>query len=226
MGVGIRQFAAGRFGGRLAEEMRRLNGRHPWSHNDAFHPWIRSRLPQRREHALDVGCGRGDLLAGLAADFDHVTGIDTDLQMRSVAARRCAGLSNVSVRADSFDHIDGPFDVVTMIAVLHHLDVEAALRRVRELVRPGGKFLYVGLAPAVSPIDHLWDLASIATNPLIGIVRHPWVCTTPAAQAAFPTRVPELSVNEIREVSSRLLPGSVLTRHLGFRHTIEWTATP
>lgn len=224
--MAIRQRAAQRFNGRLAEQMRRFNARHPWSHNDAFHPWICTRLPQRREHALDVGCGHGELLATLAAHFDQVTGLDTDEQMRSVAESRYAGLPNVSVCADSFDHIRGPFDAVTMIAVLHHLDVENALLRVRELVRPGGKFLCVGLAPPVSPLDHLWDAASIATNPLIGFVRHPWVSTSPSAPDLFPTQAPELSVNELREVSSRVLPGSILTRHLGFRHTIEWTATP
>lgn len=206
--------------------MRTLNSRHPWSHNDAFHPWIRTRLPEQRARALDVGCGQGELLAALASDFDQVIGLDTDAEMRSTASRRCAGLRNVAVSERPFEDIRGQFDLVTMIATLHHLDVERALLRSRDLLRPGGKFLCVGLAPPVSLIDHFWDLASIATNPLIGFVRHPWIDHTPPQPDPFPTHVPELSVDQLRAITTDLLPGAVLTRHIGFRHTIEWTATP
>lgn len=128
------------------------------------------------------------------------------------------------MHGNEFDAMQGPFDLVTMVAVLHHLDVEAALRRVGALLRPGGKFLCVGLAPPVSPIDHAWELASIVTNPFIGYVRHPWVSTVRVGPEPFPMLAPELSVGEIRDAASRLLPGSVIRRHLGFRHTIEWTA--
>lgn len=46
--------------------LKRLNDRHPWSHNHHFHPWILGSLPPRTGRALDVGCGRGDLVAALA----------------------------------------------------------------------------------------------------------------------------------------------------------------
>jgi len=116
--------------------MARLNARHPWSHNDHFHGWILRRLPAQRGQALDVGCGQGELLASLASSFDEVVGIDTDPAMRAAASARCRGLPSVRVSGTPLSELDGPFDVVTMVAVLHHLDVEAALHDVRRLLAP------------------------------------------------------------------------------------------
>jgi SAM-dependent methyltransferase len=144
--VGIREITRGRWGGRLSKMMGAINARHPWSHNDHFHPWIGTRLPAKRDRALDVGCGRGELLALLAAQFDHVHGIDVDRTMREAAAARCAGLPNVTVDDTHVDEVTGLVDLVTMVAVLHHLDIEKALSDVRRLLAPGGRFLSVGLA--------------------------------------------------------------------------------
>jgi SAM-dependent methyltransferase len=60
-----------------------------------------------------------------------------------------------------------------MIAVRHHLDAEAALRTVARLLAPGGRFLAVALARPESVPDLLWEAVWIATNPLIGYVKHP-----------------------------------------------------
>ena len=48
-------------GQHLVAALNRFNQRHPWSHNDRFHGWVLRRLPRRRETALEVGCGRGEL---------------------------------------------------------------------------------------------------------------------------------------------------------------------
>jgi hypothetical protein len=66
----------------LATEIRDLNARHPWSHNDHFHSWILANLPEQRHIPLDVGCGRGELLARLSPYFDAVRGTDVDSAMR------------------------------------------------------------------------------------------------------------------------------------------------
>jgi len=211
------------WGGRLADAMRHLNNRHPWSHNDAFHPWIATQLPTRRGSALDVGCGRGELLAVLAQHFDRVRGIDIDPEMRQASARRCAGLSNVSVDATGIDDLPPGIDLITMVAVLHHLDLDRALERVHQLLNPGGRFLCVGLARPDSLADYAWDLASMVTNPVIGYVRHPWPSLQPPGPEPFPIRDPTLTFDQIRAAVERVLPGATMQRHLGFRHTIAWT---
>lgn len=219
-----RRVAGAGSGGRLARWARDLNARHPWSHNDAFHPWITTRLPGQRRDALDVGCGRGELLAVLAEDFDHVHGIDSDPGMRRAATARCAGLPNVRVDEINFDQVPAGVDLITMIAVLHHLDLATALEEVRRILRPGGCFLCVGLARPGSATDLGWEVASMVTNPLIGYVRHPWASSQPPGPAPFPVADPVLTFGEVRAVVRQQLPGAVMQHHLGFRHTIEWTS--
>lgn len=210
-------------GGAVSTAVARLNARHPWSHNDHFHRWILANLPARRRAALDVGCGQGGLVAALAPHFATVTGIDSDPRMRADAAERCAGLPGVTIDGGDWTDHGAPLDLVTMVAVLHHLDVPAALRRVGEVLAPGGRFLAVGLAPPHSVGDHLWDAASILTNPVIGFVKHPRVNRDGVRPPAYPVQDPTMTYDELRDHVDRALPGATMRHRLGFRHTIAWT---
>lgn len=222
--MALRQFTRSWAGGRLTRSMAELNARHPWSHNDHFHSWILANLPEQRRTALDVGCGRGDLLAALSPHFVDVRGTDRDDVMRRHAADRCAGLSNVTVTDEALSDVHGPVDLVTMVAVLHHLDVTDALLDVRRLLAPGGRFLAVGLAPPKSPQDVAWDLASIVTNPIIGYVKHPWRPSRDSPQPPpHPVREPTLPFDAMRDLVCEVMPGAIMRHQLGFRHTIAWT---
>ncbi|WP_446666633.1 class I SAM-dependent methyltransferase [Flexivirga sp. B27] len=222
--MNIRDAATTHLGRPAADALGRLNDRHPWSHNDAYHPWIATQLPEGRGRVLDVGCGHGELLAMLAGHFDQVHGVDADETMRAAAAARCAGLPNVTVDATELSAVgDGYADLVTMIAVLHHLEIHTALAQVRRILRPGGRFLSVGLARPESAVDQAWEVASMVTNPLIGYLRHPWPAAEAPDRAPFPVADPQLSIAEMRDALEVELPGGVLRRGLGFRHTIAWT---
>lgn len=215
---------AGRFaGGALLAGMARLNARHPWSHNDHFHSWIIANLPDPCRTALDVGCGRGELLAALAPHVEQVIGNDIDVAMREEAARRCAGLPNVTITGGDWTHGEEALDLVAMVAVLHHLDVAETLREVRRRLTPGGRFLAVGLAPPQTVRDYMWDVASMVTNPVIGYVKHPWPSRTARQPPPFPVRDPTLSFEELRLLLDDVMPGAVIRHRLGFRHTITWT---
>lgn len=208
---------------RAAQGLHAFNSRHPWSHNDHFHRWILSNLPRHRDMAIDVGCGQGGLVAQLADRFTHVRGTDRDPGMRAQAARRCAALSNVTIDDSQLDQLDGPVDLVTTVAVLHHLDIEQALTQIKRLLAPGGRFLAVGLAAPVSIRDTAWDLASAVTNPLIGLVKHPRPVPGGPQPPPFPVRDPELSFDELQAIVDRVMPGATMRRRLAFRHTICWT---
>lgn len=207
-----------------ASRLARLNARHPWNHNEHFHSWVLANLPDPCRSALDVGCGRGELAAALAPHVARVVGNDVDVAMREQAARRCAGLPEVEITGDDWTAGDETFDLVTMVAVLHHLDLVPALRAVRRRLAPGGRFLAVGLAPPVSPRDHAWELASVVTNPLIGWVKHPWPSRADGVTVApVPVHDPTLPFDELARVLRTVMPGAVLRHRLGFRHTVTWT---
>ncbi len=219
---------AGTFaGGALSAGMARLNARHPWSHNDHFHSWILANLPEPCRTALDVGCGRGELVAALAPHVTRVIGNDTDDTMREQAKRRCAGLSNVTITGgDWAGGEEETFDLVTMVAFLHHLDVAETLRQVRRRLTPGGRFVAVGLAAPRTFQDHAWDLTSMVTNPIIGYVKHPWQSTVAVQPPPFPVRDPTLSFDGLRLLLDDVMPGAATRHRLAFRHTIAWTNPP
>ncbi|MCG7611158.1 ubiquinone biosynthesis protein [Mycolicibacterium sp. (ex Dasyatis americana)] len=209
---------------RVADGLHAFNSRHPWSHNDHFHGWILANLPAQRRTAIDVGCGQGGLVARLAAQFTHVIGTDADAAMRAAASRRCAGLANVTIDDSQLGQlVDGTVDLITMVAVLHHLDAEQALLDVKRLLAPGGRFLVVGLAAPASIRDTAWDFASAATNPLIGLIKHPRPVSGGAVAPPFPVRDPQLSFDQLHALVQGVMPGAQMRRRLAFRHTISWT---
>ena len=209
----------------------RVNAGHPWNHNEHFHGWILANLPARRRVAVDVGCGTGVLAGKLAPHFARVTGIDADEGMAAAAGVRLAGDPRVSVRRCGFAEFasatgDGEADLITMVAVLHHLDLCETLERIPGLLAPGGRLLAVGLARVDSPADLGVDLLSAAANPVVGLIRHPRRARPPhgsaAGQPVMPVSAPATTLAEIAAAARTRLPGAALRRRLFFRYTLRW----
>lgn len=214
-------------GRRLGE----FNARHPWSHNHHFHPWILRSLPPDASRVLDVGCGRGDLVVELAARTGRVDGIDPDQEMAYAAASRCADDPRVRIRRRSLtEHTarvlasepDGAYDAITMVASLHHMDLDEALRQARSLLRPGGRLLVVTLATPVTAFDQVCDVANALTNPVIGLVKHPRPVREAGEPLPIPVQDPSWSLDVLRERAALELPGAVIRRREGFRATLRW----
>jgi predicted TPR repeat methyltransferase len=81
------------------------------------------------------GCGTSVLAANLAPHFARVTGIDADEGMAAAARARLAGNPRVSILRLGFAEFapvagDGGVDLITMVAVLNHLDLGGTLARI------------------------------------------------------------------------------------------------
>jgi SAM-dependent methyltransferase len=208
-----------------------VNSRHPWNHNEHFHGWILRNLPARRRAAVDVGCGTGVLAGKLAAHFARVTGVDADEDMSAAAGARLAGDPRVSILRCRFDEFasaagESQVDLITMVAVLHHLDLGDTLARIPRLLAPGGRLLVVGLARVDSAADAVADLISSAANPVIGVIKHPRPARHPDPTAdgepVMPVRDPTGTLAEIAAAASASLPGATIRRRLYFRYTLRW----
>ena len=106
---------------------------------------------------LEVCCGYGDLLAGLAATFPeaNVTGMDQYVGPVKIAAERIQGLPNACVKAADVMHLDewgdNTVDLIVGQATLHHLthNLHAAIDEFVRVLRPGGKCMFT-----FEPLSH------------------------------------------------------------------------
>ncbi len=63
------------------------------------------------------------------------------------------------------------FDLVTSVASLHHMDATTALLRMRDLLRPGGVLVVVGLTRSRFPEDLHHDAAAMLLNRCLRLSR-------------------------------------------------------
>jgi len=168
---------------------------------------------------LDVGCGEGLLMERLAGVSRFVTGIDRDERAIRQARVRTAGLTNATVvQADFMDIELAPdsYDLITFVAVLHHLDLESALRRSARLLRPGGRLLVVGLSANKSVGDYARSALLLPVVRLMsGIHRE----SGSVGVVAIP---PEESFAEIERTARSVLPEIRLRRALYYRYILSW----
>jgi SAM-dependent methyltransferase len=189
-----------------------------WNHNVHHEPVILAAVPPGCGTALEVGCGDGRLLRALAARCREVTGIDADPSMISLARRNCAGEGNVSVIERDFmaqPFSNESFDFACANTVLHHMDFPAALRALRDLVRPDGTIAVVGLGRDTLPADLPRALVASPVNRVLRAVHG-------EGGPGAPAKDPELTWAQTRAAALQVLPGARYRRHLLWRYSLTW----
>ncbi|MEV6285369.1 class I SAM-dependent methyltransferase [Kribbella sp. NPDC051770] len=206
----------------------RFNDAHPWSHNDAYAALVLHHARRVRAtggtDALDVGCGTGNLVRRLAGILPAVTGLEPDAATADRARRTTADLPNVRILNEPFDDSHQTrYELITFVAVLHHLPLQPTLEQARALLRPNGRLVVIGLS-SESRGDLPWSIASLILNPIVGAVVHPRRATEPPPHMTAPTATATEPFEEIARTASRILPGARTRRSLFWRYTLTWTA--
>ncbi len=99
------------------------------------------------DQVLEVGCGTGSTSLLLAPAVAQVTASDISRNMIRIAEQKASkeGVQNVSfVTSDVFDATldQGPYDAVLALNVIHLIDdTPGAMKRISQLVKPGGTFI-------------------------------------------------------------------------------------
>ena len=198
-------------GGRKKIDARSDFGR--WNHNLHYHRSVLQAVPSGCRRALDVGSGEGVLARRLQWLAGEVIGLDADPAMTATA--RAAG-GRVDYREGDFLTAElEPVDFIACVAALHHMDVRAGLVRMRELLRPGGVLVVVGLARGTYPRDLARDALASAYTHLRG--RH-WESPAPTV---WP---PAHTYDQVRRIVAAELPGATFRRRLLWRYTVTWVA--
>jgi SAM-dependent methyltransferase len=190
-----------------------------WNHNIHYHPVIPRAVPGDCRRVLDVGCGEGALSRELRRVAPSVTGIDVDAASidRARAQTPSRGVDYVLDGFLTHPFEPASFDLVVSVAALHHMDMAAALDRMRTLLRPGGVLALVGLARSASPADLPFALAGAIGARLHRLNKTEHPC---AAPTVWP---PPTTFGQARRLASRALPGVRYRRHLLWRYSLVWT---
>jgi SAM-dependent methyltransferase len=189
-----------------------------------YHSTILGSIPAGCQSALDVGCGLGQLTRALRTVVPHVIGIDKD-RLSIDHARADAGGGDITyLHGDflSWHFAPESFDMIAAVASLHHMDAEAALARMRDLLRPGGVLAVVGLARGSTPVDLALTIAAAVGARLHRLGTPPDRVADPGVYSAPVCWPPPLTYRNTRELAGRLLPGARYRRHLYWRYSLTW----
>ena len=184
-----------------------VDGAEYWNHNSAYHPWMLRQIAGRSGlAALDVGCGEGLLLQRLSPYCTTLVGIDPDPSSIARARRR---LPQATLLTQLFNDLstDQSFDLITMVASLH---------RVRQLLRPGGQFLAVGLSARKSVADWVISALSVPVAS-IGSALH-----RETRDIGVQVAQPRESLAEIRATAAKILPGARIRRGVYYRYLLSY----
>jgi 2-polyprenyl-3-methyl-5-hydroxy-6-metoxy-1,4-benzoquinol methylase len=210
----------------LVARVDRFMATHSWSHNEWYHPWILRQLPRTMSRALDVGCGTGDLVRVLARRSATVEGIDIDPTVLGLARQASSLSERTSFSLASV--LDLParqrYDAITAVAVLHHVPLADALRRLADALVPGGTLLIVGCYREESAGDRALSLAAVPANMAIGLYKSRGRKVAPPLSMSAPTAPATETLSVIRDVAHDLLPGFSLRRGLFWRYLLRYTA--
>jgi SAM-dependent methyltransferase len=199
--------------------MRQADLKPYWNTNVARHRGILRAVPERCGDALDVGCGDGLLARKLTGRAKRVTGIDKSREMIARARELAAGHQDLAFVEGDFLTADLPaagYDFICSLSTIHHMNFEAALTRMREMLRPGGTLVVVGLAREKTLVD--WA-TMIAAAPFVRIIK---VLRRAHGPAGMPIADPQMSYGQVRAAARRLLPGARYRRHVLRRYSLTW----
>lgn len=99
--------------------------------------------------ALDVGCGAGHLSFALAPHVARVVALDPSPEMLSAVAKAATrrGLPQIETTTGTAEELpfpDGSFDLVgTRYSAHHWTNLDAALKEMRRVIKPGGRLLLI-----------------------------------------------------------------------------------
>jgi ubiquinone/menaquinone biosynthesis C-methylase UbiE len=126
--------------------------------------------PQAR--VLDLGCGAGHVSFHVAPHVREVVAYDLSPEMLNVVARAAAqkGLTNIATHAGAAERLpfaDASFDfVLTRFSTHHWRDLDAGLREITRVLKPGGTAAFVDcISPGMPLLDTYLQAVEVLRDP-------------------------------------------------------------
>ncbi len=196
-----------------------------WDWNSYYHPFLARALPPRIGSLLDVGCGGGLLCRFLAPRCGRVLGIDLSPGMVEQARRQTAP-PHVEFAVADFLDADlplGSFDAIVSVAALHHMELHAALFRMKSLLAPGGTIAILDLfAPETLADRCVWALGACLA-PAVRFTHTGRLFPSRTATGAWASHAAYdhyVTLEDLRSTANEVLPNARIRRHVFWRFSL------
>ncbi|MDQ3857415.1 MAG: class I SAM-dependent methyltransferase [Actinomycetota bacterium] len=175
------------------------------------------------DRVLDACCGTGDLALAARERGGAVTGVDFSEAMLDRARRKSRDVEWVRADILALPFADASFDAVTVgFGIRNVEDLEAALRELARVLRPGGRLACLEITQPSGPLRPFFRLWFDLLVPLAGKVLPGGAAYTylPASVRRFPGPGDLAAACEragFADLSWRLLAGGIVAIHVGTR---------
>jgi len=185
-------------------------------------------LPERCQQILEIGCGTGRFSRLLAQRAAKVLAIDLSSQMIRLAHQRSRAYRNIEfVKCDvmAYQLPDEQFDCIATLTTLHHLPIEAILRKIRRVLKPGGVFICLDLYQYSNLTDLLFGGVAYPASLFLRLIRAGQPRPAREIREAYAEHGKTdtyLRLLEIERTCAAILPGALVRRHLFWRYSVIW----
>ena len=199
-----------------------------WDHNSHYHDFLLRHVPSPCRESLELGCGTGAFSRLLAARSDRVLALDLSPNMIRIVEEHSALDPNINYRvADVMSHDVGAeqFDCIVSIATFHHLPSEEALLKIKRALKVNGVMLVLDLFKAEGIVDTLSSGVALPVSMGLRLFNGSRLIASQKARKAWARHGLNdsyLTLRQVRDVCTDLLPGAEVKRHLFWRYSVVW----
>jgi SAM-dependent methyltransferase len=201
-----------------------------WDHNTYYHRLLLRHLPRPCTRVLDVGCGAGAFAVELAKRAEHVDAIDRSPAMIEEAKRVVP--PNVTCILADVQREPLPYaryDAIVSMSALHHTALDEVLPRLAGALRPGGVLAAAALPRLDLPHELPAEFTAAIGHRLLGTAFAALrACGGGRWYAKELNRImpvvldPSLTIRQVRQQASALLPGAHVRRLVFWRYFLLW----
>jgi len=125
----------------------------------------------------------------------------------------------------AYQFTDDQFDCIATLTTLHHLPIDAILKRIRKALKPGGIFVCLDLYQRSSLTDFLFDGIAFPATAFLRLIKTGQPRPSREVREAYNEHGKTdrfLTLPQVEQICGVLLPGALVTRHLFWRYSIIW----